>query len=102
VIGSNLWSWHWAHDIVSPSQVVAVASTRSNIETQRFSSGIAPPSPFSRWLRRNAVPIRVSSLASGSRSPASIAVESASYGVSRFSSRTSQSRQSHWKVSPSC
>jgi len=34
--------------MVSPSQVVAVASTRSNIATQRFSSGIAPPSPLSR------------------------------------------------------
>ncbi len=57
--------------MVRPSQVVAVVSIRSNRLTNRCSSGIAPPSPFKRWLRLNPLAILSPVVASGKRSPAS-------------------------------
>ena len=48
-----MWSWHWAHSTVEPSQTVAVVLTRSMTCPTRLSSAMTPASRLSgaaRWL----------------------------------------------------
>ena len=35
VMGSYLWSWHWAHSTVSPSHAVATVLARSSVSSKR-------------------------------------------------------------------
>nr|CAA9289388.1 hypothetical protein AVDCRST_MAG63-4222 [uncultured Armatimonadetes bacterium] len=69
--GSYLWSWHRAQATVCPMKTVLVVSTRSMTYSAAYSSGIAPPSKLMGWLRLKPLAIFWSSVASGSRSPAS-------------------------------
>ena len=72
VMGSYLWSWHCAQDAVKPIHTCMVVFTRSTTAATRCSSSSVPPSSLVMVLRWNAVANRVSALASGSKSPASM------------------------------
>jgi len=61
----------------------------------RHSSSIEPPSLVWRCSRQNAVAVRVSFVASSSRSPATISRTNWSHGLSAANERISQSRHGH-------
>ena len=92
-MGSNLWSWQRAQPTVSPSHTVPVVETRSTTLSTKNSSAMMPISEFMRWLRLNPVAIFWSSVAFGSRSPASCSIVKRSNVRFRLKASMTQSRQ---------
>src|SRR5579885_3151212 len=82
--------------MVSPSHTAEVVSTRSTTYSTWYSSGIAPPSKLIMWLRLKPVAIFWSSVACGSKSPASCSMVNSSNGILRLKALMTQSRQCHF------
>ena len=70
-----------------PIQTAIVVLTRSTMATLRNSSSLVPPSLLVIVLRWKAVAIRVSSLASGRRSPAICSIVNWSNGLLALNER---------------
>ena len=91
-MGSYLWLWHSAQPAVSPIQTSMLVFTRSFTASTRNSSSSVPPSVLVMVFRWNAVARRVSTVASGIRSPASCWRVNSSKGRFRSYASITQSR----------